>query len=439
MKTENHSINDVLTKNATSFFIPPFQRAYAWGKPEIERYFEDVIRIIKSELNPKEHDKLEHFFGTIVIKKEQSGLSNRFVIVDGQQRLTTTLLFLIALRDIEENEKYKQQITDIYLRNSTSDFEDKIKLKQVTKDWDAYKALVNGHEPNAGIVKTAYQIFIRLINNTKNKNPEIEFNHYITAIQRMNVAEIYLDERPYKGEDPQIIFETLNSLGKALTLADLVRNFILLSLDSKKQASLYETEWQPKIEAILDDNTSRFYRDYLQYKTGSSIKVVNDEKADSNTKEVYQIFKDYVNNNFKTHDDFITDIIRFAPWYSWIISEIITDSISSNLAKDKEIKELLRNIFHDIKAEAFKPFVLGLFEYNQQGAEGIKLSDDKLIEALKTIRTYLIRRRLLELAQGENRNIVLLSDRISDLCNSTVSMLELLSNMFYKMRFPNDI
>jgi hypothetical protein len=62
MKTENHSIDYVLTTNATSFFIPPFQRAYAWGKPEIERYFSDVIRIIKSELNPKEYDKLEHFF-----------------------------------------------------------------------------------------------------------------------------------------------------------------------------------------------------------------------------------------------------------------------------------------------------------------------------------------------------------------------------------------
>jgi len=157
MKTENHSINDVLTKNATSFFIPPFQRAYAWGKPEIERYFSDVIRIIKSELNPKEHDKLEHFFGTVVIKEESQGFANKSVVVDGQQRLTTTLLFLIALRDIEVDEKCKQQIIDLYLKNNTSDFEDKIKLKQVTKDWDAYKALVNPQEPSAGIINPTWQ------------------------------------------------------------------------------------------------------------------------------------------------------------------------------------------------------------------------------------------------------------------------------------------
>ncbi|MDR0825043.1 MAG: DUF262 domain-containing HNH endonuclease family protein [Prevotella sp.] len=438
MKTENHSINDVLTKNATSFFIPPFQRAYAWGKPEIERYFSDVIRIIKSELNSKEHDKLEHFFGTIVIKAEEQGFASKSVVVDGQQRLTSTLLFLIALRDMEDNKTRKQQITDLYLKNNTSDFEDKIKLKQVTKDWEAYKALVNGQEPSAGIIKTAYQIFTKLINDTKKNNSDIIFEHYILAIKRMNVAVIFLDERPHKGEDPQIIFETLNSLGKALTLADLVRNFILLSLDSKKQSVLYETKWQPKIEAQLNDDTSKFYRDYLQYKTTSSIKVVSDEKVDSNTKEVYQIFKEYVNDNFTTHEDFINDIIRFVPWYKWIISEIVNDTISSDATIDKEMKELLRNIFHDIKAEAFKPFVLGLLEYNQQGVNGVKLSDDKLIEILKVIRTYLIRRRILGLAQGENKSIILLIDKICDLSNSTVSMIELLSNMFYKMRTPND-
>lgn len=90
MKTESHSINDVLAKNATSFFIPPFQRAYAWGRPEIERYFSDISRIIESELDDKQHDKLEHFFGTVVIKEEKAGFANKSVVVDGQQRLTTT-------------------------------------------------------------------------------------------------------------------------------------------------------------------------------------------------------------------------------------------------------------------------------------------------------------------------------------------------------------
>jgi uncharacterized protein with ParB-like and HNH nuclease domain len=84
--------------------------------------------------------------------------------------------------------------------------------------------LVNNEEPGVGIIKNAYQLFSKLINETSRNKSDIVFKHYIKAIKRMNVAIIFLDERPFKGEDPQIIFETLNSLGKPLTLADLIRN-----------------------------------------------------------------------------------------------------------------------------------------------------------------------------------------------------------------------
>lgn len=434
MKTESHSINDVLAKNATSFFIPPFQRAYAWGRPEIERYFSDISRIIESELDNKQHDKLEHFFGTVVIKEEKAGFANKSVVVDGQQRLTTTLLFLIALRDSETDQLKKDFINQNYLTNNASSFQDKIKLKQVTKDWDSYRALVNKTEPNPGVISIAYDLLKKLINEKRKLNSQVEFEQYIIAIQRMNVAVIFLDERPFKGEDPQIIFETLNSLGKPLTLSDLVRNFVLLNMESDKQSDIYEKTWHPKIEEILYENTSKFFRDYLQYKTASSLKVV----SDNNTKELYQQFKDFVDAEFDSHSDFIKDIVRFVKCYKWIITEVVNDSISSNNSNDRIIKELLRNIFHDIKAEAFKPFVLGLLEYHQYTVNNIKLSDETLISTLQSIRTYLIRRRILGLTQGENKNIVTLSKKIESLSNGTVSMLELLTSMFYRLRLPND-
>ena len=434
MKTESHSINDVLAKNATSFFIPPFQRAYAWGRPEIERYFSDISRIIESELDVKQHDKLEHFFGTVVIKEEKAGFANKSVVVDGQQRLTTTLIFLIALRDSETDQLKKDFINQNYLTNNASSFQDKIKLKQVTKDWDSYRALVNKTEPNPGVISIAYDLLKKLINEKKRLNSQVKFEQYIIAIQRMNVAVIFLDERPFKGEDPQIIFETLNSLGKPLTLSDLVRNFVLLNMESNKQSDIYEKTWHPKIEEILYENTSKFFRDYLQYKTASSLKVV----SDNNTKELYQQFKDFVDAEFDSHSDFIKDIVRFVKCYKWIITEVVNDSISSNNSNDRIIKELLRNIFHDIKAEAFKPFVLGLLEYHQYTVNNIKLSDETLISTLQSIRTYLIRRRILGLTQGENKNIVTLSKKIESLSNGTVSMLELLTSMFYRLRLPND-
>lgn len=434
MKTESHSINDVLAKNATSFFIPPFQRAYAWGRPEIERFFNDIKRIVHSELDPKQHDKLEHFFGTLVIKEEKSGFANKSVVVDGQQRLTTTLLFLIALRDLETEEANQDFITHSYLKNTTSSFQDKIKLKQVTKDWESYRALVTRNQPAPGIINNAYKLFSKLIHDVKLTNPEIQLEHYLTAIQRINVAVIFLDERPFKGEDPQIIFETLNSLGKPLTLSDLVRNFVLLNMESSNQSEIYEKVWHPKIELILNDDSSKYFRDYLQYKTKTSIKVV----SDNNTKEVYQLFKDFVEEEFTTHNDFINDIVRYVRWYKWIITEVVTDTIYIDSTRDKNVKELLRNIFHDIKAEAFKPFVLGLLEYNQDNKKTVHLSDDALISILETIRTYLIRRRILGLTQGENKSMVLLSKYIEELALGNVSIFDLLSNMFYRLRFPNN-
>lgn len=434
MKTESHSINDVLAKNATSFFIPPFQRAYAWGRPEIERYFSDISRIIESELDPKQHDKLEHFFGTVVIKEEKAGFANRSVVVDGQQRLTTTLIFLIALRDSETDPVKQDLITQNYLINNTSTFQDKIKLKQVTKDWEAYRALVNKSQPKPGVIASAYELLKRLIDEKKRINSDIDFEHYIIAIQRVNVAVIFLDERPFKGEDPQIIFETLNSLGKPLTLSDLIRNFVLLNMESEQQSEIYEKIWHPKIEEVLNENTSKFFRDYLQYKTNISLKVV----SDNNTKELYQQFKEFAEQNFDNHHDFINDIIRYVKCYKWIITEVVTDEISTNKDNDKNIKELIRNIFHDIKAEAFKPFVLGLFLYHQYSINNVRLSDEILISTLQTIRVYLIRRRILGLTQGENKNIVTLSKRIEEIAKGGISMLSLLVNLFYRLRFPND-
>ena len=434
MKTESHSINDVLAKNATSFFIPPFQRAYAWGKPEIERYFSDISRIIDSELDLKQHDKLEHFFGTVVIKEEKAGFANISVVVDGQQRLTTTLIFLIALRDAEKDLAKQDFITVNYLTNNSSSFQDKIKLKQVTKDWKSYRALVNKTQPKPGVISNAYDLLKRLINEKKRLNPEVCFEHYITAIRRINVAVIFLDERPFKGEDPQIIFETLNSLGKPLTLSDLVRNFVLLNMESKNQTDVYEMIWHPQIEDVLNENSSKFFRDYLQYKTASSLKVV----SDNNTKQLYQQFKDFVENEFVDHNDFINDIIRYVKCYKWIITEVVNDSISNNKSNDEEMKELLRNIFHDIKTEAFKPFVLGLLEYHQYTINNIKLSDEILISTLITIRTYLIRRRISGLTQGENQNIVTLSKKIDAIATGNTTMFDLLTYMFYWLRFPND-
>jgi len=449
METERHPIGEILRNHATSFFIPPFQRSYAWGKPEIERFYNDLQRIIDSELDPEQTDKLEHFFGTIVIKVEKAGFESKFIIVDGQQRLTTTLLFLIALRDLEEDQNIRTKIENSYLVNPSSSNKDKITLKQVTKDAEAYEALVkngsskpgnyetlvNKDSPKLGNIIRAHNQLRELIKETKKNKPNIKTEHFITGIERMNVAVIFLDERPFKGEDPQIIFETLNSLGKPLTLSDLVRNYVLFVMKSDKQTEIYEKIWYPEIENIFEQETSKFLRDYLQYKMSIPLKVANE----NNTKELYQKFKDYIDEKYKKNvDDFINDIVRYAKLYKQIISVNNSNNISEIKDNDKSIKELLRNIFQDIKSEPFKPFVLGLLEYHQYGVNGVKIDDDRLIEILETIRTYLIRRRVLGLTTSENKNIPLLCKEIEKIARKEYSMIKLLTGMTYSLRLPND-
>ncbi|MCL2255651.1 MAG: DUF262 domain-containing HNH endonuclease family protein [Firmicutes bacterium] len=445
MDVKNYSIHEVLSHD-TSFYIPPFQRSYSWGKTEIDRYFTDVEKIIKSERNCDEKDKLEHFFGTLVLKNETNGLTTRRVVVDGQQRLTTTLLLIIALRDFAKGNDEKSIIENRYLKNSASTFSDKIKLKQVTKDWDAYLTLVkngsvevgNKLELVPGKITDGYNRFL-----SKIKKLDYEIKEYLIALSRVNVACIFLDERPFKGEDPQIIFETLNSLGKPLTFADLIRNYIMLGLPSNEQTEIYDKIWYPKIEGVLHERTSYFFRDLLQYKESKPFKVI----SDNNTKELYAIFKEFVEREYKDNRKaFIEDAKRFVNLYKWI-DEVESEQIpkiSSNIDNNKLIIELLRNIFHDIKTEAFKPFVLGLLEFHQFGFNYEKLSDENLVEALKIIRTYLIRRRALKVSQGENKEIPLLSKEIYENHSSWFNgakeqMLTLLSKRAYNLRIPNNV
>lgn len=430
MKVQSSNLKDLVAKDVTSFYIPPYQRAYAWREAEITRFFRDLCRIIESELDEECKDKLEHFFGTLVVKNESVGIAGtRTIIIDGQQRVTTGLILLMAVRDLISDPKSQKLITDTYLVNPSSTFEDKIKLKQVTKDWDAYRALVLGHDTIPGEVTDAYNTFRELLRGYCTGDERVTPEHFVMALGRVNVAVIILDERAYKGEDPQIIFETLNSLGRPLTFSDLIRNYILLNMNSQKQTEVYEKVWYPKIEEPLGESTSSFLRDYLQLKLATSLKSI----SDSNTKELYQQFKDYATDtdNWASRDELMADIVSHIDCYRFIIHEDFTEAVSTNA----QVKELVRNIFQDIGTEAFKPFVLGLLYHHCHAGH----NEAQLISLLTTIRTYLIRRRVLKLTKAENKAIPRLCKRIEEIYSGKISLIDLLSSQMYQLRMPNDI
>lgn len=433
MKASDTSIFNALSPNTALFFIPPYQRAYSWEKEQIYRFFDDVMRLVHSELDPKQKDKQEHFFGTLVYKSEPTGsFINLNVIIDGQQRLTTSLIFCIALRDLSTDPQERDDITNTLLTSSNSSFEDHVKLKQVTADFDAYRALVRGDEERVpGKITDAYKLFVKLL-TPKLQIEGLTIRHFITALQRINVVTILLDERPYKGEDPQVIFETLNSLGKPLTLSDLIRNYILLGMPSKEQTKTYDEKWQPKIEQPLGEAyLSKFFRDYLQCRDKKPYKVVND----NNTKELYYQFKEFVEQTFTSRDSLIKDIQSYVPCYLSIIDPSHYEDVTSD---SETIRELLCNIFEDITSEAFKPVVLELLHMYQAKAPATTISGALLIETLENIRTYLIRRRVVSLTQAENMNTPLLIIHLPAIARQETSMTKVLSNLFYKLRLPND-
>lgn len=426
MKASSKSITEVLAQENVTFFIPPFQRSYAWGKEEVKRLCDDVKKIIDAY---RQSIRQEHFFGTLVLKEQISGENQKvFVVVDGQQRLTTSLLFLIALRDSLFDDEAKIEITSEFLtsRANTNPHQIRVKLKQVTDDSQAFVALIEGKRANSGTILDAYSLFSAFISEENITREEAE-----KALGSLNVAVIELESDSWRGEDPQIIFETLNSLGKPLTLADLVRNFILLGLDAEQQTEIYENKWFPKLEHILKDKSSEFLRDFLVYKKAQAVKAVNA----ANAKAIYYEYVTYIKAKYRTTVDFVEEILPYVPLYYYIVTESYPEELTQDVTTSRRIKELLRNVFHDIKSNVFKSLVLGiLYRWKIENT----MTDELMINCLEGIRVYLTRRRICRLTEGENVNIPSLCGRIAEINNQS-DFLSQLSNFFYSLRLPNDI
>lgn len=434
MQASSVRLEELLGGNSSPFFIPPFQRSYAWEKPELGRFFDDVKKLLDSELSGKE-PKLQHFFGTLVVKSELEGFRNKIIIVDGQQRITTSLILLIAIRDTIANEEEKRHINTRYLQSTESKYPYGIKLKQVTADWDSYKAIMQGENAPKGLITNAYNYFCRRLKSLLSEGYEVSISDFLEVYRRINLAYISLEDNPWKGEDPQIIFETLNSLGRPLTLADLIRNYILLGLNSEKQSEVYDTIWFPDIEERLTGKeTSNYFRDFCQYKLSVRLPVV----SDNNTKELYAIFKEKVASQYDDTDNLILEVSRVADLYRAIVDIDYTPDLTDDVNFDRQVKRLLVDIFHQIKSDPFKPFVLGLLVSHQGYEQGPSLCDGTLLSALKIIKTYLVRRRVCDLSSGENMSIPLLSQYIPKLVSGEKSMLDLLIDQPYNLRMPND-
>lgn len=357
------------------------------------------------------------------------GQPDKYILVDGQQRITTIMLFLIAARDCVTNTELKEHIDSKYLKNNgvSGDVEYKIKLKQVETDWASYKKIILGenldsHDKNSAVFKN-YKFF-------KTKLEKLDQQKLKKLIEdglsNFNIVTIQLEPDKNTWEKPQEIFESMNSLGKPLSLADLVRNYLLLGISSEKQDYLYHNYWL-KIEKNLsgdskDFSTSSFIRDYMQL-IG---KAVYKKATETNYKELYRDFKELFKD--KNQDKLIEDLTRYSNEYS-ILAGYKT---SGNEKIDQKIADL-----KIIESSSFYSFFLGVLHLRKEGT----FSDSDCISILDAVFIYIARRRIIRLTQGENKQAPLLVKYFKELeesPNKKEAMLGILSNQQFSLRLPKN-
>ena len=415
----------MLSGNDVTFYIPPYQRNYEWDTNQCKVFFDDVIRTAEENLDGQVS---EHFFGTITYVQSESvfGQPNKLILIDGQQRITTTMLFLVALRDVIVDENIKNFIDQTYLKNNKviGDSEYKIKLKQVETDWDAYCKIILSmdmtNEDKMAAVYRNYKFFrdeLRKVSDQK----EYSLDRLVElGLAKFSVVTIQL-ETEHKWENPQEIFESMNSLGKPLSLADLVRNYLLLGLSAEKQDFLYHNYWIA-LEKKLPGQLSNFIRDFMQCENAQPYS----RAVEANYKPLYANFK----NLFKFSDSeaLLKKMTEYAPLYAGIV-------LGTTLGNDK-ISRYLSDL-RSIGAVTIYSFVLGLLKsWKDQ-----KFNDTEIIALLDVLKTFLLRRRLAELGNAENKAFPLWNEHIKVLEISSDKkncFYEIIASQEFSMRMPSD-
>lgn len=431
MRPNTINVLDLLSNKNVTFYIPPYQRNYEWEKEQCEILFNDVIATYKKNVHSSTVTT-EHFFGTITFFESEGafGQPTKLILIDGQQRLTSTMLFLVAIRDIVKDEASKTFINDNYLKNdkvNSDNDEYKIKLKQVETDWEAFCDLILQRETllqNSRVFNNYYYF--------KSKIESYVRNNGITAtdliqhgLNNFRLVTVQLEPQTNTWENPQEIFESMNSIGKPLSLADLIRNYLLMDKTANEQEYLYNKYWLT-LEKTLPEKLSDFFRDYMQLLAETSYPVASDK----NHKTLYQEFKKLIGNHKLSCNDILERFVEYSQHYAIIIGK---DSLNS---EHPEISRMFR-FLNTIGCSIAYSFFMALVHSWKTG----NISEEDLKNILRALVTYFLRRRIISLTQAENKVFPTLVKHIPELEESDdkVEMTyKILSKLEFRLRIPND-
>jgi uncharacterized protein with ParB-like and HNH nuclease domain len=368
--TQPGPITELISATKRTFDIPVYQRNYVWKVEDCERLFEDVIEGIKHGT--------DHYFGNIVYYVESIDPITgyvRYILIDGQQRITSTMLLLAAVRDEEENDEIRENISKTYLKNENSADTLRIKLKQVETDRIVYELIIDGrteHVDTSSVIYRNYRKFRSLVKKAKLDN-ELTSSDLIQGIRHLNIIGIDLESNSIGAESPQVIFESINATGEPLSTADLLRNFLLLEVGVDKQADIYQNYWLIIERNIGNENISDFIRRYL------TLKSTEDIKKDTEYKAFKKSYKDY----FTDAEEAIKELTHFSKYYRWIKNP---ESISREKPKTaKTLQDL-----DDLRMLPATPAIMWLLEKADNG----EITFEDVNDTLDVIASWSFRARI---------------------------------------------
>ena len=347
------------------FIIPVYQRNYDWKRENCKQLFDDLVNVIRE-------DKKTHFFGSIV---SYAHSRDEVVLIDGQQRITTVSLIIIAMINamkkgvyVPEESRLAEILEETYIVDKYRKEERKVRLKPFRDDCIAFDRLIYNNEDDyiqESKVTINYKYFYERIVQGQELKPDDLFK----AIDSLEIIDIELE--PQHGDNPQLIFESLNSTGLDLTEADKIRNYVLMNLAPEIQEQFYDKYWN-KIEKCSGNELDSFVRNYLTIK----------QSVIPNQKKIYFAFKEYT-KNYDGIEDVLKEMLVYANTYRDIKTYQVGDKETNEIAKRLDLLDMT----------VAYPFLMAFLVY----ANEVELPSEEIYKVFACIETFIFRRLMCDL------------------------------------------
>lgn len=376
------------------FVIPVYQRNYTWrADQEVKQFLVDLTHVLKKEYK-------NHFLGILIYLEKSIDFSTRELsIIDGQQRLTTTFLTIYAVKDMFEQAGEAEKVSQLegqYLTNPFHKDKIKYKLKPLVADDDVYRCIVEGRmsdivDTNSTVLKNYQYIKTYLADLVSDG---YSANDILLALDKLYVVCVPISEE----DNAQKIFESINATGIKLTAADLIRNYLLMNLESDIQDNYYKHYWKKIEENVASDSKilEMFFRVYLAMKTYTLVPKTG----------VYRHFVEWVEIEATPIETLFKDLLEYAKIYNLICNEKISKL-------DKELRDSLtdyRKVNSDLPLLCVMAFVK-LFIDN-------KINSNVLGELIDAINAFMIRRSICDLdSQNISKLFPTILKKVLEKCN----------------------